>query len=63
MDHKLNIKSISPTWSCCSYQFVVAIKNLGYPFEEHHKYVEQKLTEFFGSCRYFWNDCYLCGKK
>jgi hypothetical protein len=63
MDYKLNITSISPTWPCSKHLFCVTVDKMGYPWEDHYKYVESQLTKIFGCCEYFWNDTFLCGLK
>ena len=59
---KINVVRISKAWSCSSYKWIVAIDRKAWSVENSN-YIIETLRKWFGEAEYFWNDCYLCGKK
>ena len=62
MDHKLNIKSIEASWFH-NYKYCVRINNWFGLDMDQKRYICDVLTVWFGSCKYYWGDLYLCGSK
>lgn len=59
---KMNVMRIDKTWSCCDYKWIVAIERDVWSVESSN-YILNTLRKWFGNAEYFWDDCYLCGKK
>ena len=59
---KMNVVRIEPTWPCCNYKWIVGVKRDVWSIESTN-YILETLRKWFGEAEYFWNDCYLCGKK
>lgn len=64
--YELNIVTVTPTWNCCDYAYMVYVNDEMFDLDRHN-YILAYLKRMFGVAEYFWkyNDhaAYLVGRK
>lgn len=60
---KINVRTIRSAWHTCNYEYQVWIDGLRPCDFKQRDYIIATLTKWFGCAAYFWDDCFLAGKR